>query len=292
MPPSQSAPQQSVSDTQEQHRILSHQIRVAESDLRTAQRRRHQSNITLILGPVLAVVLFELYWALRGHTRLMAAIYTPGVILVVFCIIRCIYLKATPGGPPTGPAKGDFQKRPRDGEPQLELRIAQLRDRRKVIAADAALDIQVRRVAYRDSAFDDIRSLREESSRYRRVNNALQAILIVGSLAATGASAVVGQYSSVRWATLGITFSVGMASGFMGYFKYKERSFYLQQTADAIESEWEALEAGVGRYKDTNGPDAEEKMLALFSDKIHRLKSEQKQRQQSLDQPESSATKE
>jgi hypothetical protein len=50
------------------------------------------------------------------------------------------------------------------------------------------------------------------------------------------------------------------------------------------------LEAGVGRYKETND-DNEEEMLALFSDKIHRLKSEQKQRQQSLDQPESSATK-
>lgn len=76
----------------------------------------------------------------------------------------------------------------------------------------------------------------------------------------------------------------------MGYFKYKERGFYLQQTADAIESEWEALEAGVGRYKESN-EDNEEEMLALFSDKIHRLKSEQKQRQQSLDQPESSGTK-
>jgi hypothetical protein len=59
----------------------------------------------------------------------------------------------------------------------------------------------------------------------------------------------------------------------------------------AIESEWEALEAGVSRYKDSNEDNEEEEMLALFSDKIHRLKSEQKQRQQSLDQPESSGTK-
>jgi hypothetical protein len=171
------------------------------------------------------------------------------------------------------------------------LKIARLRDERKVIAADAELDLKVRRIFYRDSAYDDIRTLREESSRYRRVNNVLQAILIVGSLAATGASAIIGQYLFIRWVTLGITFTVGIASGFMGYFKYKERSFYLQQTADAIESEWEALEAGVGRYKESGDPKAEERMLALFSDKIHRLKSEQKQRQQSLDQPESSSSK-
>jgi len=292
MPPSQSRTDLSAYDANVRHRLLSHEIRVAESHLRKAQQRRNRSNIAIVLGPVLIVILFELHWALLGHLSLSEAVYIPGGALAVFCFIAWIYLKVTPGGPPTGPVPQGGFRRPRESEPDLELRVAQLRDERKVIAADAELDIKVRRVAYRDSAYDDIRILRDESSRYRRVNNILQAVLIVGSLAATGASAVIGQYPSVRWVTLGITFTVGMASGFMGYFKYKERSFYLQQTGDAIESEWEALEAGVGRYKDTNGPEAEEKMLALFSDKIHRLKSEQKKRQQSLDQPESGTSKE
>ena len=81
---------------------------------------------------------------------------------------------------------------------------------------------------------------------------------------------------------LGVTFVVGISSGFLGYFKYKERSFYLQQTADSIESEWEALEIGVGRYK---GIHDEEKALESFSEEVHRLKSEQKKRQQNLEQP-------
>jgi replication-associated recombination protein RarA len=68
----------------------------------------------------------------------------------------------------------------------------------------------------------------------------------------------------------------------MGYFKYKERSFYLQQTADAIETEWEAVEVGVARYKDASDETAR---LALFVDEVHHLKSEQKKRQQSLEQP-------
>ncbi|RCV54710.1 hypothetical protein DEF23_15395 [Marinitenerispora sediminis] len=79
-----------------------------------------------------------------------------------------------------------------------------------------------------------------------------------------------------------MTFLVGISSGFMGYFKYKERSFYLQQTADAIESEWEAVEIGVGRYKHI---DNEEGRLAEFVEEVHRLKSEQKKRQQNLEQP-------
>jgi hypothetical protein len=270
--------------------LKSHEIRVTESHLKKAQQRRRQSNIAIILGPVLIVILFELHWALLSHISLSEAIYVPGGLLAGFCFVAWVKLKLTPGGPPTGPATNGKIRAPREQEPELELNVARLRDERKVIAADAELDIKVRRVAYRDSAYDDIRILREESSRYRRVNNVLQAILIVGSLAATGASAIIGQYPSIRWVTLGITFTVGMASGFMGYFKYKERSFYLQQTADSIESEWEALEAGVSRYKGSN-KENEEEMLALFSDKIHRLKAEQKQRQQSLDQPESSGTK-
>jgi hypothetical protein len=68
----------------------------------------------------------------------------------------------------------------------------------------------------------------------------------------------------------------------MGYFKYKERSFYLQQTADAIESEWEAVEIGVGRYKRIEN---EDEALAEFVEEVHRLKSEQKKRQQNLEQP-------
>ncbi|HEY1917548.1 MAG TPA: DUF4231 domain-containing protein [Streptosporangiaceae bacterium] len=210
----------------------------------------------------------------------MEAIYIPGGLLAVSAAIASAKLKLTPGGP-LGPV-GEGGKRSRAKESDLELQLARLRDERKVIAGDAGMNMKVRRIAYRDDAYDEINALRGEGARYRRVNNALQGILIVGSLAATGASAIIGEISWVRWVTLGITFVVGISSGFMGYFKYKERSFYLQQTADAIESEWEAVDVGVGRYKDI---DDEDKSLALFVDEVHRLKTEQKKRQQSLEQP-------
>ena len=264
---------------------------MTESHLRLAQRRRRWSNTALILGPGLLVILFELHWVLQGHDSLSEAIYIPGLLLAAYFFIVSVKLKATPGGPPTWSEDGKIRM-PRESEWTLELKLAQVRDNRKVIAADAELEIKVRRVAYRDAAYEDIRELRNESARYRRVNNILQAILIVGSLAATGTAAVVGEFPEVRWVTLGLTFTVGMASGFMGYFKYKERSFYLQQTADAIESECEALDVGVDRYKESKDKGDEEKMLALFADKVHRLKVEQQKRQQSLEQPESSGTKE
>lgn len=155
--------------------------------------------------------------------------------------------------------------------------------------ANDEVPTKVRRVEYKEDAFADIDSLRLDSSSYRRVNNALQAVLIIGSLAATGTSAVTGEIPNIRWATLGITFLVGVASGFMGYFKYKERSFYLQQTADAIESEWEAVQVGIGRYKRffpaSSGTDDENGALAEFVEEVHRLKSEQRKREQNLEQP-------
>jgi Protein of unknown function (DUF4231) len=215
----------------------------------------------------------------------MEAIYIPGGLLAVSSAIVSAKLKLTPGGPPIGAAGGEKLIRPCQSRSSLELELARLRDERKVVAGTAGMDIKVRRIAYRDDAYDEINALRNEGARYRRVNNILQGVLIVGSLAATGASAIVGEIPDVRWLTLGITFVVGISSGFMGYFKYKEKSFYLQQTADAIETEWEAVDVGVGRYKDI---DDEEKSLALFVDEVHRLKSEQKKRQQSLEQPPNS----
>jgi Protein of unknown function (DUF4231) len=185
-------------------------------------------------------------------------------------------------GPPTSELQlGEARQRVR--EDVLELQLARQRDQRKFLAGDADTPIAIRRISYKGEAYEDINKFRNESTRYRRVNNMLQAILIIGSLAATGTSALTASVPDIRWVTLGMTFVVGIASGFMGYFKYKERSFYLQQTADAIESEWEAVEVGIGRYQRF---ETEEQRLEEFVEEVHRLKSEQKKRQQNLEQPE------
>lgn len=287
MPPRQPDLEAQAQDANDHLREITHKIRVAESDLAYARYRKRLSNVTLMLGPVLLVILFEVNWVLRGHDRLIAAIYIPGGALAVCSAVAALKLKVTPGGKPYG--DWNFPEeltRPRKRESELELDVAALRDQRKVIAGRAGLDIGVRRIAYRDDAYSDVSKLRGEGDSYRRVNNILQGVLIIGSIAATGASAITGEFPDIRWATLGITAVVGIASGFMGYFKFKEKSFYLQQTADAIEMEWEAVEVGIGQYKDK----ADAKRLEIFAEEVHRLKSEQKKRQQSLEQPQESRT--
>ena len=257
---------------------MTHQIRVTEHALATARKRQKWSNVTLVFGPVLLLVLYAIAWVPTIDRIFLLAIYIPAVPVVVACCISSFVLKKNPGGPLVEATDG---ARFRQSEGDLELILARQRDARKQVLAQSDVDPKIRKVTYKEDAYADVDQLRGESGKYRRVNNTLQGVLIIGSLAATAASAIAAEVIVVRWVTLGITFVVGISSGFMGYFKYKERSFYLQQTADAIEQEWEAVEIGVGRYKDKS----EEQALADFVEEVHRLKTEQKKRQQNLEQP-------
>ncbi|WP_199493170.1 SLATT domain-containing protein [Marinitenerispora sediminis] len=279
-----------MTEINDQLLLLNHQIRQTEHSLTIARKRKTWSNVSLFLGPVFILLLYILLWIPNLSDSIVVAIYIPAVPVALSFALSAFYLKRTPGGQPTQRhgSPGSWLSRAIHGDPRrpsegdLELELARLRDTRKLVVAREDVPAKVRRVTYKEDAYSDVDQLRSESRGYRRVNNALQGIIIIGSLAATGVSGVAAEWAELRWATLGITFLVGISSGFMGYFKYKERSFYLQQTADAIESEWEAVEIGVGRYKHI---DNEEGRLAEFVEEVHRLKSEQKKRQQNLEQP-------
>jgi Protein of unknown function (DUF4231) len=257
---------------------LDHEIRQTELRLRVAQNRRRRARLSLIFGPVLGVLLYALWW-LPGISRtILVAVYIPAIPTAFAFCVASYYLNRHPGTPVVGENGRTYLS-----EGALELQLARQRDTRKQVLAQENVPIKVRRMVYRADAYVDIEQFRQESRGYRRASNILQGIVIIGSLAATGASGTATVLSNVRWVVLGITFLVGIASGFTGYFKYKERSFYLQQTADAIENEWYAFDIGVGRYK--RFKDNEEEALAEFVDEVHRLKSEQKKREQNLEQP-------
>ncbi|GIJ19805.1 SLATT domain-containing protein [Micromonospora lutea] len=262
---------------QENLLLLNHRIRQTEQALEYARRRRKLSYVSMAFGPILIAAVYAAIWLpwWGGESKKIVLIPT---FFVALCFgVAAFRLTKDPGGPID---KERSDKRP--SEPELELALARLRDERKLVVAGIQGDLKVRRVAYKEDAYSDIDQLRTESRKYRVVNNALQGFLIIGSLAATGIAGIADRMTWDRWTILGLTFLVGVTSGFMGYFKYKERSFYLQQTADAIESEWEAVEVGVGRYKRIPN---EEDQLAEFVEEVHRLKTEQKKRQQNLEQP-------
>ncbi|HEX6481763.1 MAG TPA: SLATT domain-containing protein [Ktedonobacteraceae bacterium] len=85
----------------------------------------------------------------------------------------------------------------------------------------------------------------------------------------------------MKWIAPVISIVVAISAGVTAYFKYKERSFNLQQTADAIEQEYVAVDLGIGYYKGKQQQEA----LELFAERVELLKDEQKKREQQLEQP-------
>ncbi|MGW3621797.1 DUF4231 domain-containing protein [Micromonospora arida] len=143
---------------------------------------------------------------------------------------------------------------------------------------DPALLAQKR---YRDDVPDLVSQFREDAGRTRRIHNRFQSIIIIGSVATSAIATASVAFSQARWLTVGASAAVGLSAGFTGYFKYHERSFNSQQTADAIEREYEAVELRVGKYLGLDEP----KAYALFADTVETLRDEQNKRQQQLDQP-------
>ena len=123
--------------------------------------------------------------------------------------------------------------------------------------------------------------MRVSSKRYRRVHNWFQAIIIIGSLGTTTLAGLESYYPALRWGTIGLSFSVGISAGFTGYFKFRERSFYLQQTADSIEQEFSSVQLRIGPYSGAS----DDEVLRIFAERVENLKDEQRKREQQLDQP-------
>lgn len=163
----------------------------------------------------------------------------------------------------------------------LALRLELLQEQRKLRSAELALDAEHYRSAYKDDVPATVTGLRKESKKYRRVHNYLQAVIIIGSLATSTLTGIALDGSPYQWLAVATSFSVGVAAGFTGYFKFRERSFYLQQTADAIEHEHSAVELGIGSY---NGVPRDESLVAFVAE-VERLRLEQRKREHSLDQP-------
>lgn len=163
---------------------------------------------------------------------------------------------------------------------QLELELEIAEERRLLQAKQLDFPVDQRQFTYKDSLPRELDQLRSEAQHYRRIHNAFQSIIIIGSLGTTTAASLADTPSYLKWVTVGLSFAVGVSAGFTGYFKYRERSFYLQQTADAIEQHATAFELGIPPYV---GEETDN--LAKLTKEVEALRVEQRKRQQQLDQP-------
>ncbi|ACU69649.1 hypothetical protein Caci_0714 [Catenulispora acidiphila DSM 44928] len=170
---------------------------------------------------------------------------------------------------------------------EVQLDIGILKEKRRLFSATLNLDLELRQFAYKDEIPAKLITLRREADYYRRVNNILQAIIIIGSLATSTLAGMGGTAAWHRWVTVGSSFSVGVAAGFVGYFKFKEKNFYLQQTADQVEQEVTAFDLRIDQYLQKEDAEA----LMLLSQRVEALVNEQRKRQQQLDQPTDNPSK-
>ncbi|WP_181764884.1 DUF4231 domain-containing protein [Streptomyces albidus (ex Kaewkla and Franco 2022)] len=164
---------------------------------------------------------------------------------------------------------------------ELKLSLELAEERRMLVAAEIARPTFARQYSYRDSIPREIDRLRTESATYRGWHNWLQWTLILCSAAVPAVTALYDPPQPGKGILIGLGAAVSIITSVMGYYKFKERGFNLQQTADAIEQQVTALELGIYPYKD---PD-EKKNLTLFAENVEALRIEQRKREQQLDQP-------
>jgi hypothetical protein len=162
----------------------------------------------------------------------------------------------------------------------LRLKYDSLLEVRGRFSAHELMSETSRRTVYSERIRSEIAEFRAASQRYRRASNIFQSLIIVGSLATSTITGLSLKEDWLRWVSVSTSFIVGVCAGFTGYYKFREKSFYLQQTADSIEQELNSLELGIGRYSQLANPDA----LRKFAEECERLKGEQRKREQSLDQ--------
>lgn len=129
-----------------------------------------------------------------------------------------------------------------------------------------------------------IEDFQRESGVNRVTHLITQMTIIIASLLVTGLTS--GLDTKLGWHILWLapvlSFIVSLFTSITAFFKFRERSFHMQQTADSIEQEKTALELGIGRYKHMiNRPD---EAFAEFAERIEYLREEQRKRQQQLEQ--------
>lgn len=177
------------------------------------------------------------------------------------------------------PRTGFKKDRLTRSELELELEIAI--ENRLIDATPLDIPVRNRQFAYSESVPEELEQLRGESHRYRRRHNFFQLLIIIGSIANAGAQAFSDTTQPLKSIIIGLTMLVAICAGITGYYKFRERSFNLQQTADSIEEHANAFRLGLAPY---NGTDSAAN-LALLTAKVESLRVEQRRREQQLDQP-------
>ncbi|MFJ1644700.1 DUF4231 domain-containing protein [Streptomyces sp. NPDC088258] len=164
-----------------------------------------------------------------------------------------------------------------------------LQDRQSA-AARLPLDSPSGLRIYREASLDLIGRYRKGASQNRRVHNFFQLIIISGSIVTSTLAAMNdGSSKFLSIGTSSLSALVGISAGVTGYFKFRERGYNLQSTADDIEKHYNASQFMLDDYagEDSGSPLSEAERLRKFARFVERLKEEQRKRELQLEQSSS-----
>jgi hypothetical protein len=166
-----------------------------------------------------------------------------------------------------------------------DLRVTKLKQaklKRKLAYFDEhALDHLPHRELYTYQLPDLITDYRKRADIYRWWFIVTQLITIVLSAAITSISGGwLDKYISIPWLIPVISGTISILTSITLFFKFREKGFNLQQTADAIDLELKAYQL---RIEDYEGLD-DEKALTRLVTQTEKLRREQQKRQQQLEQ--------
>ena len=103
-------------------------------------------------------------------------------------------------------------------------------------------------------------------------------ILVASLTSGLGKTAQLSWVNS-SWLTPILSIMISILTGIMGYFKFRDRGYNAQLTADAIEAEKKDFDLGINDYEGKK-----EEMRSTFTKRIQYLITEQNKRQLQLEQ--------
>lgn len=275
------APQNTVDRV---HALIGHKKTIAE--IRVALRIRTIQTVVRWLSGTLAVLLlfsFVIANVAVGWSTILLAnkIAIPVFLLSAGTCWSVISIEEKAKEEAKAKSTGEAKKLYGQTARELKIELEAAEELRLLDAARLGLPVQDRQYSYKDAIPSELDSLRKDGRKYRRKHNVAQSVIILGSLAGTAVSALADTPAPLKYWAMGITLAVGAAAGFTGYYKWRERAFYLQQTADDIERHVAAFELAIYPYDDLDEPTR----LAKLAKEIELLRVEQRKREQQLDQP-------
>ncbi|WP_331757361.1 SLATT domain-containing protein [Streptomyces anulatus] len=259
--------------------LIEHRRTVAglRRDITKVRRALFAGILALTCAVSLLVTLCIITMNTWGRTD-MGGVNTLGVITIIVMTLGGLYVLDSHSNVTVKKEDGSVEYL---SLPDLRLNLELAEEQRLLLAAYVSRPAHERRYSYRDGIPAEVRRLREEGRRYSRWHNGFQWLLILCSAAIPAVAALYDPPQPGKGLLIGLGASVSVITSAMGYYKFRERSFNLQQTADSIEQHLAALDLTIPPYSDAD----ERQNLARFAEAVESLRDEQRKREQQLDQP-------